>query len=205
MSACTVSAEYWDSFFFICLKLLYHELPLSSFYTFFFCSSALVNNVFLLALSFLIQKQQKEKTWQSLYFKETKSEHVYEGLCLLEIQDQTWIPQVQERIELAKLGQGLKKLTFNADGDAQHIHIIISNFPVLDSCGCYTLLRLKENSRKLVAIDSPDCGITVSLLKDILRQAKLCICSLQCDVLTIEAEKFCSSDQSVSCYAIILR
>ncbi len=124
----------------------------------------------------------------------------------LKFQDQTWIPQVQERIELAKLGLGLKKLTFNADGDAQHIHdIITSNFPVLDSCGGYTLLRLKENSRKLVAIDSPDCGITVPFLKDILRQAKLYICPLQCDVLTKEAEKFCSSDQSVSFYAIILR
>ena len=47
--------------------------------------------------------------------------------------------------------EGLKKLTFNADGDAQHVHnVIISSFSVLDSCGGYTLLRLKENSRKLV-------------------------------------------------------
>ena len=58
-----------------------------------------------------------------------------ETVCL-KYQDQTWIPQVQERIELAKFGLGLKKLTLNADGDAQHVHnVIISSFPLLDSYG----------------------------------------------------------------------
>jgi len=97
------------------------------------------------------------------------------------------------------MGLGLKKLTFNAAGDSQHIHdIIVSNFPVLDSCGGYALLRLKENSKKLVPIDSPDCGITGPFLKDILRQAKLYICPLQCDVSAEEAEHFCLSTQAVS-------
>ena len=123
-----------------------------------------------------------------------------ETVCL-KYQDQTWIPQVQERIELAKFGLGLKKLTFNADGDAQHVHnVIISSFPVLDSCEGYTLLRLKENSRKLVPIDSPDCGITVPFLKDMLRQAKLYVCPLQCDVTNEDAEKFSSSTEIVSDY-----
>ncbi len=152
-----------------------------------------------------LYRNNRKKKRGNPYTSKKQEVSIFTKDCVcLKFQDQTtWIPQVQERIELAKLGLGRKKLTFNADGDAQHVHdIIISNFPVLDSYGGYTLLRLKENSRKLVAIDSPDCSITVPFLTDILRQAKLYICPLQ---LTKEAETFCSSDQSVSCYAIILR
>ena len=46
--------------------------------------------------------------------------------------EQTWLLTTAERIELAKLGLDLKKLTFDADGDAQHIHDTITTaYPVL--------------------------------------------------------------------------
>lgn len=41
---------------------------------------------------------------------------------------------------------------------------------------------VSENSRDLVAIEGPDGGVTVTFLKDILRQAKLYIRPLQCDI-----------------------
>ena len=43
-------------------------------------------------------------------------------------------------------------------------------------------MRVSENSRDLVAIEGPDGGVTVTFLKDILRQAKLYIRPLQCDI-----------------------
>ena len=89
--------------------------------------------------------------------------------------EQTWLPTTEERIELAKLGLGLKKLTFDADGDAQHIHDIITTaYPMLIACGGYTLMRLAENSRELVSIDGPDGGMTIPFLKDIcVRQSSM--------------------------------
>lgn len=87
-------------------------------------------------------------------------------------------------------------MTYEADGDAQHLHnVIISHFPVLDSCGGYTLMRLKESSRNLIPIDSPDRGMTIPFLKDILRQAKLFVCPLQCDISAEEAEKYCCTKE----------
>ena len=49
-------------------------------------------------------------------------------------------------------------------------------------CGGYTLMGVSENSRDLVAIEGPDGGVTVPFHKDILRQAKLYIRPLQCDI-----------------------
>lgn len=92
-------------------------------------------------------------------------------------------PTPEEKIELAKMGLGLKAVEFNSDGDAEHIHkVILASFPVLDSCGGYALLRLAENSHSMVEIDGPDCGITVPYLRDILNQAKLYIRPLQKDI-----------------------
>ena len=90
---------------------------------------------------------------------------------------------MEEKIELAQLNLGLRKLVFNSEGDANHIHdIILEAFPILDDCGGYTLMRVAENSRNLIAIEGPDGGTTVTFLKDILRQAKLYLRPLQCDV-----------------------
>ena len=64
--------------------------------------------------------------------------------------------------------------------DAEHIHsVLMTQFPQLENCGGYTLLRLNDNSHDLVAIDYPAKGMTVPYLKDILNQAKLYIRPLQ--------------------------
>ena len=48
--------------------------------------------------------------------------------------------------------------------------------------GGYTLMGVSENSRDPVGIKGPDGGITVPFQRDILRQAKLYIRPLQCDI-----------------------
>lgn len=103
-------------------------------------------------------------------------------ICLRDTK-QALKPTPEEKIELAKMGLGLKAIEFGSDGDAEHIHkVILESFPVLDSCGGYTLLRLAENSHSMVEIDGPDCGMTVPYLRDILNQAKLYIRPLQKDI-----------------------
>ena len=103
-------------------------------------------------------------------------------ICLRD-KEQTWKPSSEEKIELARMGLGLSEAVFNSDGDAEHIHqVLLEKFPVLESCGGYTLLRLAENSHSMVEIEGPDSGMTVSYLKDILNQAKLYIRPLQRDI-----------------------
>lgn len=105
-----------------------------------------------------------------------------EVICLKDC-EQEISPNTEEKIELAQLNLGLRKLVFNAEGDANHIHdIICKEFPILEDCDGYTLMRVSENSRDLVAIEGPDGGVNVTFLKDILHQAKLYIRPLQCDI-----------------------
>lgn len=105
-----------------------------------------------------------------------------EVICLKD-SEQEFSPSTEEKIELAQLNLGLRKLVFSAEGDAAHIHdVILEAFPILDECGGYTLMRVSENSRDLVGIEGPDGGVTVPFLKDILRQAKLYVRPLQCDI-----------------------
>ena len=88
-------------------------------------------------------------------------------------------------MELAKmgLGLGLTEVVFNSSGNAEHIHnCIVTKFPILNSCGGYTLIHLGDSSCSLVEIETPDNGLTVSYLKDILNQAKLYIRPLQIDI-----------------------
>ena len=88
------------------------------------------------------------------------------------------------------MGLGLSEAVFNSDGDAEHIHqVLLEKFPVLESCGGYTLLRLAENSHSMVEIEGPDSGMTVSYLKDILNQAKLYIRPLQRDISEEDMQK----------------
>ena len=90
-------------------------------------------------------------------------------------------PTVEEKMSLAKSGLGLKQLAFDVEGDAQHIHdVIMMHYPALCQCGGYSLLRLSGST--LVEIESPDAGMTVLYLKDVLRQAKLFIAPLQRDI-----------------------
>ena len=78
------------------------------------------------------------------------------------------------------MGLGLAELSFDHDGDGEHIHsVLIGQFPQLETCGGYTLLRLNDNSHDLMEIEYPSKGMNVSYLKDILNQAKLYIRPLQ--------------------------
>lgn len=104
-------------------------------------------------------------------------------ICLRDC-EQAWKPSSEEKIELARIGLGLRNnVTFINNGDAQHVHeVVLKEFPVLIECGGYTLLRLAENSHSMVEIEGPDNGVTVQYLKDILNQAKLYIRPLQKDI-----------------------
>ena len=128
-------------------------------------------------------RAKSRSTTSSTKRKVSKSVWKKECICLRD-SHQTWKPSPEEKIELARLGLGLKKLEFDTDGSAQHIHsVIIRSFPVLVSSGGYTLMRLAENSHTIVEIEGPDSGLTVVFLKDILNQAKLYLRPLQKDIL----------------------
>ena len=84
---------------------------------------------------------------------------------------------------MAKAGLGLKELSFNANGDALHIHTVLTGaFKQLEDCGGYTLLHLASNSTQLIEIESPKKGLTVTYLKDIVKSAKLFVRPLQIDI-----------------------
>lgn len=111
----------------------------------------------------------------------------------MRLHNQTWVPTTEDRIQLGRIGLGLKKLVFNVEGDAQHIHqVIMAAYPVLSECGGYSLMRLAENSRVLIRIDAPSGGRTIPFLQDILRQAKLFLRPLQVDISLEEAKKYCA-------------
>lgn len=88
---------------------------------------------------------------------------------------QDWIPTVQEKISLSSHGLGLKRITFQQDGDGQHIQEMITNaFPKLNSE--FNLLRAGSGqSCKQLLVIGPPSGMTVPYLKDIVGQAKLYI------------------------------
>ena len=98
------------------------------------------------------------------------------SMCLADCH-QTVKPTPQERIQLEKIGLTTKVLTFETEGTARHVHdIITTEFPILQECGGYTLLRLAENSHNLVEIEEPLDGlINVQYLKEILNNAVLYI------------------------------
>ena len=92
------------------------------------------------------------------------------------------------------MGLGLKSLKFESDGNAQHVHdVIMQQFPVLETSGGYTLLRLAESSHTMVEIEGPDSGTSVHFLKDILNQAKLYIRPLQKDITQEDVKLYAGS------------
>lgn len=102
-----------------------------------------------------------------------------ECICLKD-SEQEIKPSSEEKIKLAKIGLGLHKLVFEANGNAEHVHnTILDKFPVLEYCGGYSLLQLASNSHNFIEIDSPEGGTTVPFLRDVLNQAKLYIRPLQ--------------------------
>ena len=68
-----------------------------------------------------------------------------EALICLKDSNQECSPSTEEKIELAQLNLGLRKLVFSAEGDAAHIHVILEAFPILDECGgLHTNASLRE-------------------------------------------------------------
>ena len=68
------------------------------------------------------------------------------------------------------MGLETKCLVFSLEGNVHHVHhvhsVIMKEWPVLENCGGYTLLRLAENSHSLVEIEPPLSGhINVQFLK----------------------------------------
>ena len=114
-------------------------------------------------------------------------------ICL-KCMHQTCKPSAAEKMELARIGLGLAELTFVYDGDAEHIHsVLVGQFPQLDTCGGYTLLRLNDNSHNLIEIEHPAKGMTVPYLKDILNQAKLYVRPLQRNIAEGDSYQVCMS------------
>ena len=64
-----------------------------------------------------------------------------------------------------------------------------TKFPILESCGGYTLMRLAD-SHCLVEIEGPDSGMTVAFLIDTLNQAKLFIRPLQTDITEEDMKEY---------------
>lgn len=113
-----------------------------------------------------------------------------ECVCLRDRQ-QNWRPSSEEKIELARMGLGLRDVVFRGDGDAEHIHqTLLGTFPILAECGGYSLLRLGENSHTMVEIDGP---LSVSYLKDILNHAKLYVRPLQKDITEDDMKDYLGS------------
>ncbi len=80
--------------------------------------------------------------------------------------------------------------------------IIMQQFPVLETCGGYTLLRLAENSHKMVEIEGPDSGNSVSFLRDIVNQAKLYIRPLQKDITQDDIDLYAANVVSLDMMAM---
>ena len=120
------------------------------------------------------------------------------SFCLADCQ-QMVKPTPQEKIALAKIGLEIKCLVFNSEGNAHHVHSVIMNeWPVLESCGGYTLLRLAENSHGLIEIESPLTGhISVKFLKAILNNATLYVRPLQRDICCEDMQQFYSVEVSI--------
>lgn len=91
-----------------------------------------------------------------------------EVVCLKDC-DQDTPSKTEEKIQLAQMNLGCKKLVFGSGCDATEVHnIILTAFPILSECGDYTLMRTSDNSRTLISIEGPNSSINVPYLKDIL-------------------------------------
>ena len=97
---------------------------------------------------------------------------------------QQFKPTPEEKIALAKIGLEVKCLLFNLEGNTHHVHdVIMKEWPILEKCGGYTLLRLAENSHSFVEIEPPLSGhISVQFLKAILNNATMYVRPLQCSI-----------------------
>ena len=125
-----------------------------------------------------------------------------EVICLKDCYQDT-APTTEEKMELARMNLGLRKLVFSAEGDASHIHdVILDAYPVIEDCGGYTLLRVSDNSKNLIEIEGPQDGLNVPFLKDILRQAKMYVRPLQVDIPEQKMNK--KEEEVIGVYSIFI-
>ena len=83
-------------------------------------------------------------------------------------------------MQLASMGLGLRDITFESDGGEAHIdEVIFDVYPKLLLIRSYKLMRMSDVGRVLVNITVPEGGMTVSYLKDIVRQARLYVSPTQ--------------------------
>ena len=121
-------------------------------------------------------RKRRKAVADSEAFPKKKLRATWSRDCIcLNLHYQDWIPTVQEKISLSSSGLGLKRLTFQQDGDGQHIQKVISDaFPKLPLHGEFKLLRAGSGqSCKQLLVIGPPSGMTVPYLKDIVGQAKL--------------------------------
>ena len=139
----------------------------------------------------------KGSTARPLRDKQSYSIWKKKSFCLADCR-QTLKPTPQEKISLAKMGLETKCLDFRLEGSAHHVHsVILNEWPVLENCGGYTLLRLAENSHSLVEIEPPLSGhISVQFLKSILNNATLYIRPLQRSIEFADMQEFYSLEVS---------
>eukprot|EP00731_Ephydatia_muelleri_P036878 Em0344g1a len=96
----------------------------------------------------------------------------HDCICLSR-RNHDWVPSPQEKMDLALLGLGLKRLSFNINAGPQEISAVVyDSFPQLSGCG-YEMLRTGTTRRKLVVIRTPPEGMTVPYLRDLVQQSKL--------------------------------
>lgn len=126
------------------------------------------------------------------------------SLCLANSR-QTIKPTPHEKITLAKMGLTARVLVFEAEGSAHHVHsVILKEYPMLEICGGYTLLRLAENSYNLVEIEEPMDGvITVEYLKEILKNAILYIRPLQRNIIYEDVKQYIHIEVRMYTYTFI--
>ena len=131
-------------------------------------------------------KRRKERAWVELRAKHvlvpvTRGKKIqFASVSKTKLRGQT---ALSLKMELARIGLGLKELSFDGDGDALHIHsVLLTAFKQLDACGGYTLLRLATNSTDLIEIQPPKGCMTVRYLKYIVKSAKLYVRPLQAHI-----------------------
>ena len=79
-----------------------------------------------------------------------------------------YIPSPKQRLEHIDAGLGRRKITFDGDGDANHVSTKLEEmFPKLSECGGFEILRSQGAKEKLRLVNPPKSGYSVSFLRDL--------------------------------------
>ena len=118
-------------------------------------------------------------------------------VACLRFADSSRVPDVTEKMAMAKMGLSSREISFDLDGDELYLHdTLMYEFPALQNTGGYTLLRPNTNSHDLLSIEWPHKGgITIRYLKEILCSARLYVRPLQFDILDLDSEDIKQKDE----------